>query len=141
MIEPTSFYSNEGEKIKLNWFCYELSIGILNGIRRSIGKQLKKVGINNKTLADFSICVSKDMKYIILEKLSGKIEIVSIAPEMVEPYFPYISGELVNKIMDIILKEWDKQLRICEMCPTRCISEKDAYCTMFDEGPYGCGNT
>ncbi len=59
MIKPTSFYSSESEKIKLNWFCYELSIGIYDKMKENIGKQLKKHKISDDTLAEFSIYILK----------------------------------------------------------------------------------
>jgi uncharacterized Fe-S radical SAM superfamily protein PflX len=136
MIKPTSFYSAEFEKTKLNWFCYELSMGIYDEIMKNLGKRLKKYKIDEKALAEFSIYTSKKMKGIILQKLSGRIEKVYFSYEMVESYFPNLSDKLVNKMLDAISKVWDEQLGFCEICPTRCISEKDAYCTMFDEGPF-----
>jgi hypothetical protein len=33
IIEPTSFYSSESEKTKLNWFRYELSVGIYDNMK------------------------------------------------------------------------------------------------------------
>jgi len=135
MIKPTSFYSNDLEKTKLNWFCYELSMGIHDEIKKKIGKQLKKHKIDDKTSAEFSIYISKKMKNIILRKLSDEIDRVYFSYEMVEPYFPGINDRLVNKILDAISRAWSELLSVCEICPTRCISEKEAYCTMFDEGP------
>lgn len=73
------------------------------------------------------------MKGIILQKLSGTINETYISFEIVESYFPNISDGLVNKVLDVISETWDKQLSFCEVCPTRCISEKDAYCTMFNQ--------
>jgi hypothetical protein len=136
MIKPTSFYSSENEKIKLNWFCYELSMGIYDEIKESLGEQLKKYKIDDESLAEFSIYISKKMKEIILQKLSGRIEKVYFSYEMVESYFPNLSDRVVNKMLDAISKAWDELLSVCEICPTRCISEKDVYCTMFDGGPY-----
>ncbi|MDI6886402.1 MAG: hypothetical protein QMD22_08705 [archaeon] len=136
MIKPISFYSSESEKIKLNWFCYELSMAIYDEIKENLGKRLKKYKIDDEPLAEFSIYISKKMKDIILQKLSGRIEKVYFSYEMVESYFPNLSDKLVNKVLDGISKAWDELLSVCEICPTRCISEKDAYCTMFDEGPY-----
>ena len=54
MIKPTSFYSRESEKTKLNWFCYELSMSIYDDMRVDIGKQLKKHKISDEALAEFS---------------------------------------------------------------------------------------
>lgn len=133
VIKPTSFYLSEHEKIKLNWFCYELSVGIYDEIKENLGKRLEKYKIDDKTIAEFSIYTSKKMKDIILQKLAGRIEKVYFSYEMVETYFPNLSDRLVNKILDAIAKAWDNQLSVCEICPTRCISEKDVYCTMFDD--------
>jgi hypothetical protein len=133
VIKPTSFYSSEHEKTKLNWFCYELAVGINDEIKENLGKRLTKYKIDDKAIAKFSIYISKKMKDIILQKLSGRIEKVYFSYEMVETYFPNLSDRLVNKILDAISKAWDFLLSICETCPTRCISEKEVYCTMFDD--------
>ena len=135
-IKPASFYSSESDKIKLNWFCYELSIGIYDELKKDLGKKLRKYKIDDKAIAEFSIYASKKMKDVILQKLSGEIDMVSISYKMVDSYFPGLNDRLVNKMLSSISIAWDDQLSICETCPTRCISEKNAYCTMFDEGPY-----
>ena len=133
MIKPTSFYSTEREKTKLNWFCYELSLGIYDDLKDNIGKQQKKHKISDESLAEFSIYISKKMIDIILQKLSGRIEAVYFSYEMIESYFPNIEDKFINKMLDSISKTWDMQLSFCEICPTRCISEKDEYCTMFND--------
>jgi hypothetical protein len=135
-VKPTSFYSNESEKIKLNWFCYELAIGIYSELSRKFSKRLKRYKINDKDLVELSIYISKTMKGIILEKLSDKIEKVYFSYERVKSYYPQLDDRLAGGIIKAISRVWDKQVEICEVCPTRCISEKDAYCTMFDKGPY-----
>ena len=133
MVRPTSFYSNESEKIKLNWFCYELSMGIYDNIKKEIGFRLEKQKISDKALAEFSVYYSKHMKNIILQQLSGKIKKVCISYEPIESYFPDLDEVLINKMTDAISVAWDEVLSICEICPNRCISEKDAYCTLFDD--------
>ena len=132
-IKPTSFYSSESEKTKLNWFCYELSVSIYDDMKKDNGKRLKKHKIRDEVLAEFSIYISTKMKDIILQKLSGRIDNVYFSYEMIESYFPNLDDEFINKMLDSISKTWDKQLSFCETCPTRCISERDAYCTMFND--------
>ena len=133
MIKPTSFYSNESEKIKLNWFCYELSMGIYDHMIDDIGYRLKRHKISEEVLADFSICTSKKLKDVILRQLSGKDKNVCISYELIESYFPDLDDRLINKMVDVISKAWDENLSFCEVCPNRCISEKDEYCTLFDD--------
>ncbi len=74
IIKPTSFYSNESEKTKLNGFCYELSIEIYDNMKSRIGNRLKRNKISDEALAEFSINISKGMKDIVLQKLSGRIK-------------------------------------------------------------------
>jgi len=133
MIKPISFYSSESEKVKLNWFCYELSLSIYDSMKDKIAILLKRRKISNETLADFSICYAKGMKDVVLQQLSGKIEKVCISYEPIESYFPDIGDEMINKMTDVISEAWDEMLSVCEVCPNRCISEKDAFCTLFDD--------
>ena len=136
MIKPTAFYSEEAEKTKLNWFCYELALSFTLAIKSAVGKRLKRrYGIGEEELADFSIYFARRMKEIILQKLSGDIVVVYFSYDLVEAYFPYLSGRMINKVLHALEEAWDEQLSICVVCPTRCVTEKDEYCTMFDEGP------
>ena len=102
MIKPASFYSNEIEKTKLNWFCYELSVSIYDDMKKDIGKWLKKHKICDEVLAEFSIYISTKMKDIILQKLSGRIDKVYFSYEMIESYFPNLDDEFINKILNSV---------------------------------------
>ncbi|MDD1750163.1 MAG: hypothetical protein LUO89_09850 [Methanothrix sp.] len=133
MIKPTSFYSNQSEKTKLNWFCYELSMTIYDDMKKHMGYRLKRHKISDKVLADFSICTSKKLMDVILQQLSGKIKTVCISYELIDSYFPNLDNNLINKMLNVLSKSWDELLSFCETCPNRCISEKDAYCTLFDD--------
>jgi hypothetical protein len=133
MISPTSFYSSESEKIKLNWFCYEFSMAIYDNMKKEIGSRLKRQKISDKALAEFSVYYSMEMKNMVLQKLSGKIKTVCISYEPIESYFPYLGAGMINKMTDIISDSWDEILSFCEICPNRCISEKDSYCALFDD--------
>jgi len=77
LVKPTSFYSSERDKTKLNWFCYELALNFWLTISSKAGKKLeKRYAIREDDIADFSVYFAKKMKEIILQKLSGEIEIV-----------------------------------------------------------------
>lgn len=136
-FNPSAFYSNEQEKTKLNRFCYEISCGLDTDINKELGKRLRKHRIFEEEIAKFSIYFSKKMKGIILQKLSGKIDKTYFSYEWIESYFPKLNDDkLVNDMLDVIAKTWDEQLSVCEMCPNRCITEKDNYCAMFDDKYY-----
>jgi len=132
MIKPTLFYSCESEKTKLNWFCYELSMGMYDNMKDDIGKELKKYKISDKVLAEFSIYMSKKIRDIILEVISGKSGEMYFFYEVIEEYFPNFNNRMVNKMLDALSKAWDELRSFCKTCPIRCLSESDVYCIMFN---------
>ena len=102
-------------------------------MRDDLGYRLKRHKISEEVLADFSICTSKKLKDVILRQLSGKDKKVCISYELIESYFPDLDDRLINKMLDVLSKAWDENLSFCEICPNRCISEKDEYCPLFDD--------
>ena len=136
IISPEMFCSTESEKTKLNWFCYELSMAIYDKIKEMLGKEMIEYGIDDEAIAEFSVYLSKEAKTMILQRLSREIDNICFSYESVILFFPQLSDKLIDDMLDAILEAWDKHLSICEICPTRCISEKDRYCTMFDDEDY-----
>lgn len=132
IIKPKSFYSCESEKTKLNWFCYELSMGMYDSMKDNIGKQLKKYKISDEVLAEFLIYMSEKIRDIILEVISGKSGEMYFFYEVIEAYFPNFNDRMVNKMLDALSKAWNELRSFCKTCPVRCLSESDVYCTMFN---------
>jgi hypothetical protein len=132
LIKPESFYSSEKEKTKLNWFCYEVALSF-HGALRDLADGL---GLDGDLMANFATYLAREMKAVALQKLAGEIEAVYFSDEMVLSYLPGLADDAVDEVLEALSGAWDEQLGYCEVCPTRCITEKDAYCTMFDEGPY-----
>ena len=137
IIDPAWFCSGEREKTKLNWFCYELSIGIYDEVRSVLGRRPGRRGAGDAAIASFSVHASRALEEEILLKLTGRVDDVSVSYETVQDLLPRLDDRTVDRVLDSVLRAWDGQLSTCEVCPTRCITERDARCTMFDEGPFG----
>lgn len=149
IIKKELFYSHECEKVKINWFCYELSLYIYGNIKKSFGKKLKKYKIDEESLVDFCIFLSKEIKNIILKKLSGKIEKNNFSYTTFESYFqnpnnksifPILSSNKKIKFfyqtMNAVDKARDELFAICNNCPNRCVIQNNMYCTLFDDETY-----
>lgn len=137
LIAPIDFYSNEEEKTKLNWFCFEFALELEMFIRsdRKLWAQLRKKKVDDKAIAGFCIHYAKHMKGEVLAKLSFLVPAVRIGYEQIEAYFPSIGDRLVDHLLTVTAKAWDSQTGGCVHCPTRCISEKDEIAPMFFD-PY-----
>jgi hypothetical protein len=132
-IKPTSFYSNDHEKIKINWFAYEYAMAVYDDVGTSFRRRLISNGITSEEFAKFSIYISKFMIENAKKMLSGEIEKVCFSYEMIEAYFPAMRDRDINRLLELTAKSWYDLLGFCEMCPNRCLSEKDEPCLMFDE--------
>jgi len=86
-------------------------------------------------LGRFCVHCAKHMRGQILDRIVGTIPHVRISYEEIESFFPLIGDLLVDRILTVAAKAWDSQTEGCEVCPTRCISEKDERALMFDD-PY-----
>jgi len=136
-IQPSSFCSTEQEKTKLNWFCYELSLNIHDRLVMDLGKRLRAKGMDDEAICRFAVSMSKRLKEEIVSRLSKGLEKMRLSYRMVESCLPGLDDdELVNEILDAVSAAWEWLLEGCQICPTRCLTERDEYCTMFDEGPY-----
>ena len=135
-ITPADFYTNEKDKIKINWFLFEYAAELDSHIKRPLRKRLKRKNIGNRKIAEFCIYYSKEMKAEILDKLSGRIENVSLSYHAIEDFFPHLNDKLVDDLLTSAFDAWDSITSMCVKCPTRCISEKDYKAPMFDDPMY-----
>jgi hypothetical protein len=135
-ITPAAFYTNEKDKIKLNWFLFEYAAELDSHIKRPLRKRLKRKNIDRRKIAEFCIYYSKTMKGEILDKLSGRIENVSLSYHAIEDFFPHLNDKLVDDLLTSAFDAWDSITSMCVKCPTRCISEKDYKAPMFDDPMY-----
>lgn len=136
-ISPADFFSTDVEKIKLNWFLFEFAVELEMFIAhdRQLRSRLLRKGVTDAQIGRFCVHYAKNMRGQILDRIAGKIPHVRISYEKIEAFFPLIGDLLVDRILNVAAKAWDSQTEGCEVCPTRCISEKDERALMFDD-PY-----
>lgn len=135
-MTPAAFYTNEKDKIKLNWFLFEYAAELDSHIRRPLRKRLKRKKVGNRKITEFCIYYSKKIKGEILDKLSRRTENVSLSHHAIEDFLPNLSDRLVDDLLTSAFNAWDSLTSMCVECPTRCISEKDNRAPMFDDPMY-----
>jgi len=133
-IKSTWFYIHESEKTKLNWFLYEFACTLYVHMSSSKNSVLQrwKSKRSNKQLAEFCAYFSKRMKQSIYDRLDG-LTVATVGKEDYIFDLCHTNTAAENgAILDVVESSWDELLAICEICPARCISERDEYCTLFD---------
>ena len=133
-IKSNWFYIHESEKVKLNWFLYEFACTLYVHIRGDKSEDLQrwKAKRSNKQLAEFCAYFSKRMRQSIYDRLEGRTVVTVGNEDYVFDYCHTNEPVETGAILDVVESAWDELLSICEICPARCISEREEYCTFFD---------
>jgi hypothetical protein len=131
-IEAKNFYQDDGDKIKLNWFCYEYANNLYNAIaaeKRLIRYRREQTPAQ---IAEFSIYFAKRMKKSIYDNQTGKSEILAINAEYVYEYNRKYTYKQMQALIETARTVWDATLLGCTACPNRCLSEAFELTPMFD---------
>lgn len=135
-IRPNHFFRNEGEKTRFNWFAFELACEIDKAVSFGTKRALSKKGYTKQSFNKSCIHLAKLLQPIILKKLNGEIEIMEIGYKEVEIAFPGLNDKMVNKLVNFMTKAWDNLLKVCETCPSACITNRHLSSKMFDDEFY-----
>jgi hypothetical protein len=135
IVEPGRFYSDDCQKTKLNWFCYEFASEVVSHIGRRLQKRLHKKGLTDVGIADFAVRYSKGFKVLIEQKLAGEFDRMPLNYQDIERLLPHVGDKLVDDLLTVAARAWDSLLKVCSVCPTRCISERHLRMPQFDEPP------
>ena len=115
-ISPSEFYSQDSEKNKLNWFCYELALTIFQGIDKKTRRRLRKKKIDETELARFSVYYAKHMKGVVLRKLAGEIEQTIISYVPIESFFPGRARAIAEKRIEQLTAAGGNIAVMCPIC-------------------------
>ncbi len=135
-IEPYHFFSNQNDKTKFNWFAFELACEIEQAVPYKLKRYLSKRGYTKQTFNKSCIELASLLQGIVLKKLRNEIPDMQINYSEVEKAFPKLNDKTINRLLDCTAKAWDSLLGVCVSCPSACITNKDEYCTMFDDASY-----
>jgi len=132
-IVPSHFFGSPEEKTKFNWFAFELASEIDRAVPDQLKRYLSTRGYTKKMFNKSCITLAVLLQEVVLKKLRNEIPDMEISYTAVERAFPRLNDATINTLLDCTGKAWDNLLSICVSCPSACVSNKDAYCAMFDD--------
>jgi len=135
-IEPSHFFGSPKEKTKFNWFAFELASEIDRAVPDQLKRYLSTRGYTKEMFNKSCITLAVLLQEVVLKKLRNEMPDMEISYTAVERAFPRLNDATINRLLDCTGKAWDNLLSICVSCPSACVSNKDAYCAMFDDKTY-----
>jgi uncharacterized Fe-S radical SAM superfamily protein PflX len=132
-IKAENFYKDYGDKIKLNWFCYEYANNLYSLINRNKGLTQYKKRHSSAQIADFSLYFAKRIRKSIYDKQTGRSGIVAINDQYVYEYNPKYSYKQAQALIEAADEAWNETLSMCNVCPNRCLIEAFELTPMFDK--------
>jgi hypothetical protein len=135
VIKASSFYKRDSEKTKLNWLCYELALMIYDAVMGEPYEEFMRQIYDVEAVAEFSLLLSKSIGGGLARNPSGKPDKEYVVRTS-KRFFPGLGGRGYRAMVRVVSEACEELLQECRVCPTRCLIEKSARCTMFDEGGF-----
>jgi Pyruvate/2-oxoacid:ferredoxin oxidoreductase delta subunit len=131
-VKAGNFYQDGGDKIKLNWFCYEYANNIYDFIKSS--KKLAQYRTHNSPaqIADFSLYFAKRMRKSLYDMQTGKKDSIEINAQYVYEYNPKCSFQQAQALIEAAQSAWNDMISGCSVCSSQCLSEAFELTPMFD---------
>ncbi len=102
----------------------------------SLKKYLSKRGYTKETFNKSCVKLANLLQGIVLRKLNNEIPDMQLNYTEVEKAFPKLNDKTINDLLTCTENAWENLLKICVSCPSACVSNKDDYCSMFDDDSY-----
>ena len=131
-IKAEWFYIDESEQTKINWFCFEYALEFYTFIMKSEALRKYRTRNSNEEIAAFCAYFAKRMKKSVYDQLGGITPVTIIDEEYIADYYPKNTQRQNIVFIDVAGEAWDNLLSACEICPMRCISEREKRSKFFD---------
>ncbi|SHJ67583.1 hypothetical protein SAMN02745216_02065 [Desulfatibacillum alkenivorans DSM 16219] len=130
MIDRSLFYSDESEKTKLNWLCYELAMAFYDDLVKPLKKSRHKV--HKLRTAVFSVYAALELKDAICRYADGDAKSLEIHEAILDNHLPPLGPKTKRKVLKIMKMAWNEHFALCRQCPTNCLQDRDARCYLFE---------
>jgi len=131
-IKAGSFYQDDGDKIKLNWFCYEYANNIYDAIKKDAKLAQYTCGYTRKQIAEFCLYFAKRMRKSVYDRNAGKSNIIAVDARYIYEFYPENTYKMTQTLLEAASAAWGEQILTCANCPNRCLSECFEITDMFD---------
>jgi len=131
-VKAEKFYQDAGDKIKLNWFCYEYANNLYMAIRESDDLSKFRGRRSQEDIAAFCLYFAKRMRKSIYDMQTGKTEGIAFRDSYVFTFYAKINQMQADLLLKAAISAWDEQLSTCGNCSSKCLTEGFELCAMFD---------
>ncbi|MCL1791290.1 MAG: hypothetical protein FWG40_08040 [Peptococcaceae bacterium] len=131
-VKAERFYQDDGDKIKLNWFCYEYANNLYSSIKSSPNLNPYVASQTPAQIADFCLYYAKRMRRSLYNKQTGKNDNIEINAQYVYEYNPRCSRKQAQAFIEAAQIAWEETTFMCSVCPCRCLLEPFELAPMFD---------
>ena len=131
-IKAEWFYTDESDQTKINCFCFEYALEFYTFIMKSQALRKYRARTSNEEIAAFCAYFAKRMKKSVYDRLARITPAVIIDEDYIAEYYPKNTQRQNKVFIDVAGEAWDNLLSACEICPMRCISEREKKSEFFD---------
>lgn len=131
-VKAEQFYQDDGDKIKLNWLCYEYANDLYLEIKDHAKLTRFRERNSEEQISAFCAYYAKRMRNSIYKRNTEAVDAVAIAESYVYEFYPRISRIQTQYLMEAAVTAWEKLILQCNVCRERCLLECFELTPLFD---------
>jgi hypothetical protein len=131
-VNAASFYQDAGDKIKLNWFCYEYANNLYTAIKEDERLPRYRRGHTQRQITEFCLYFTKRLRKSIYDMNAGKADGIVFDARYVYEFYPENAAKRTTSLLEVAVSAWNHQITACANCPNQCLNECFELCEMFD---------
>jgi len=122
-VPATSFYQDDGDKIKQNWFLYEYANILFSKIEEHPELASYRKKHNADKIRAFCVYYSKRLRQIIANAQMRQPPVFAIDARYIYEFYPNNSRAQTQTLLEAAFEAWQEHLQACRNCPNQCLTD------------------
>jgi hypothetical protein len=131
-VEADRFYQDDGDKVNINWYCYEYANLLYMSIRASARLSRHRAKRTQEQIVSFCVYFAKRMRKSVLGAQIQKTGGVTVNSSYVYEFYPDIGEKEADLLLGAATEAWNEQAVSCAGCPSQCLADSYGRTPKFD---------
>jgi hypothetical protein len=130
--EAERFYQDDGDKIKINWFCYEYANNLFMEIRSSVNLTRYRQKYTQEQIVLFCVYFAKRLRKSIFDAQAGSVGNMTLNGVYISEFYPDAKHSQKRMLLEAAERAWERQMLGCSGCVNHCLHDGYGKTEMFD---------
>ncbi len=135
-LNASDFCPSNKDKIMLNWYCYEMALGLETALEQHKEDPSAKKWLKSATIPPMILDITSRLKHMIVTKNLSAATSLQVSPLWIQQHAQDMPRQKCNDIASSLTRAIQVQAKECKNCQMNCLQFKNHPCSLFDDPAY-----